>query len=196
MRTRRSRFWLRGLIAFSACLVLLGGVFLAIRGWDNIHVVVEGRVYRSAQLDPETLDRFIEEKGIRSILNLRGLHPNSQWYQQEMAVAQERGVIHSDRKLSALEPVAPETLDEITDWMDQTPKPLLIHCEGGADRTGLVVSAWLFARQGLAPAEAARHLALRYGHFPWLWSRTDAMDRSYWNYVAARGEITTRAERP
>jgi undecaprenyl-diphosphatase len=192
----RIRAWARGFAGIFAVLLLLGGMFLAVRGWNNIHVVEEERIYRSAQLDPETLGRFIEEHGIRSILNLRGRHPDSHWYQQETAVAQEHGVILYDRKLSALKPVAPETLDEIADCVDRAPKPLLIHCEGGADRTGLVVSAWLFASRHLPANAAAGQLSLRYGHFPWLWSDTDAMDHSYWDYVAARGGITTRAERP
>ncbi|WP_051202391.1 tyrosine-protein phosphatase [Desulfovibrio aminophilus] len=196
MTQSRIRSWARGLAAILAVLLFLGALFLAVRGWNNIHVVEEGRIYRSAQLDPETLGRFIEKHGIRSILNLRGRHPDSHWYQQETAVAREHGVVLYDRKLSALEPVAPGTLDEIMDCVDRTPKPLLIHCEGGADRTGLVVSAWLFASRHLPASDAAGQLSLRYGHFPWLWSDTDAMDHSYWDYVAARGGITTQAERP
>ena len=41
MTQSRIRSWTRGLAAIFAVLLLLGGTFLAVRGWNNIHVVIK-----------------------------------------------------------------------------------------------------------------------------------------------------------
>jgi undecaprenyl-diphosphatase len=69
--------------------------------------------------------------------------------------------------------------------VETAPKPVLIHCNAGADRTGLVAALYQ-VEHGVAPAQAAKELSLHYGHFPYLWSKTDAMDRSFAVFVAHR----------
>ncbi|MCB1125807.1 MAG: hypothetical protein KDM81_04880, partial [Verrucomicrobiae bacterium] len=61
----------------------------------------------------------------------------------------------------------------------------------GADRTGLVAALYCLIVKGEAPAEAARQLALGYGHVPLL--RTIAMDHCFWRLAEHRAE-TARAE--
>lgn len=178
--SRAGRLWLAAAVLL---LALSGGYWFGVRGADNLHTVEDGVLYRSAQMSGQTLDEVIRDKGIRSILNLRGAKPGSRWFQQEMAVTDARKVLHLDCKLSALHEVSPAALEEILRLVDAAPKPLLIHCEGGADRTGLVAAAWVFSREHARPEAAHEQLSLRYGHFPYLWSRSGAMDRSFWDYV-------------
>lgn len=139
---RRHNVWRPWLIATALLFVLSGGLWFGVRGPDNLHAVTEGTVYRSAQMSDATLARTIEDKGIKSIMNLRGEKPDSRWFQKEMAVARAHGVLHLEHKLSALEEVPTGELEEILAVMDRAPKPLLVHCEGGSDRTGLVAAAW------------------------------------------------------
>src|SRR5947209_4291769 len=73
----------------------------------------------------------------------------------------------------------------ILDIVRGAPKPLLIHCKSGADRTGLVAALYRYAEGGASAAEADRELSLAYGHFPYLTSRSGAMDDSFWAYVRA-----------
>jgi hypothetical protein len=61
----------------------------------------------------------------------------------------------------------------------------IIHCRGGADRSGLVAALCLFVDEGTSAKDADRQLSILYGHFPYLWSRTGAMDRSFWAFVAS-----------
>lgn len=182
--------WKRWLLAATLVLGLAGGFWFGVRGADNLHVVQEGVVYRSAQMNPDTLRRTIEDKGIRSVLNLRGEKPDSKWFQRETDAVRALGVQHLSHKLSALAEVSPEELEDILLTMDAAPKPLLVHCEGGSDRTGMVVAAWAFSREHQQPEVAHEQLSLRYGHFPYLWSNTDAMDHSFWNYVRQAGTGT------
>src|SRR5207237_10080268 len=119
---------------------------------------------------------------IKSVLNLRGAHAGQPWYDEEIAAAGELGLAHFDYPLSAKRFVTSQQIDDILDIMRQAPKPLLIHCKSGADRTGLVAALYRFAETGAAAADG--ELSLLYGHFPYLTSRTRAMDDSFWAYVA------------
>lgn len=175
--------WKRWFMVITVVLTLASGFWFGVRGADNLHVVQEGVVYRSAQMDPDTLRRTIVDKGIKSVLNLRGEKPDSHWYKKETGVTRSLGVQHLSHKLSALKEVSPEELESILLTIDAMPKPLLVHCVGGSDRTGLVVAAWVFSRKHQRPEAAHEQLSLRYGHFPYLWSSTDAMDHSFWNFV-------------
>jgi undecaprenyl-diphosphatase len=67
----------------------------------------------------------------------------------------------------------------------QAPKPILIHCNGGADRTALISAIYLYEIEGRTAAESSRALNPFYGHIPYLhWRYSIAMDRSYWRYVS------------
>jgi protein tyrosine/serine phosphatase len=144
----------------------------------NFHTVVKGEVYRSAQLNKAELAREIDARHIRSVLNLRGPHAGQQWYQDELAVSLEYGVAHYDIGISALKPVPAQKIAEILAVLRDAPKPILVHCESGADRTGFVSALYRYVINAQPAAVAERELSLRYGHFPYLTSRTGAMDES------------------
>ena len=149
----------------------------------NFQIVVPGKVYRSGQLTEGQWVSYLQKYAIKSLLNLRGEQRGSGWYQGEVRMAAQLGVTHYDVKLSAIREVESGTLSTILAIMRQAPKPLLIHCQSGADRSGLIAAVYLFAIEGQRAEAAAQQLSLFYGHFPYLWSRTGAMDRSFWRYV-------------
>jgi hypothetical protein len=49
--------------------------------------------------------------------------------------------------------------------LDRLPKPVLIHCHGGADRSGLAAAVYLLLYTDTPIDEARRQLSWRYGHF-------------------------------
>lgn len=51
------------------------------------------------------------------------------------------------------------------------PKPLLIHCESGADRSGLAAALYLAAISGAGEEVAEEQLGLKYGHISEPWGR-------------------------
>jgi protein tyrosine/serine phosphatase len=155
----------------------------------NFHVVSLGKVYRSGQMDEAQWTDYIQKYAIKSLLNLRGEHHSSPWYQQEIRVAEKLGVTHYDVKISANREVDNETLDAILATMRQAPKPILVHCQAGADRSSLIAAVYLFAVEGQLAEAATNQFSLLYGHFPYLLSRTGAMDRSFWRYVGNRSRL-------
>src|SRR5262245_63540089 len=66
----------------------------------NKHVVIPGRVYRSAQLNPGQLDRFVRKHHIRTVVNLRG-RPFSDWYPLQAQATQSFGISQEDVTTSA-----------------------------------------------------------------------------------------------
>lgn len=165
-------------------LAALVGLFASWLGWlhlsGNFHEVMEGELYRSAQMSPQDLTRWKAEYGIRSVINLRGENQNSGWYRDEIAAARELGLAHADFRMSARTAIDATEADRLVTLMREMPKPLLIHCASGADRTGLA-SALYVAALGQGDEEAAEwQLSPRYGHvgIPWL-SQAWPMDQSW-----------------
>lgn len=163
--------------------LVLGSYVGYIHEQGNFHTVVEQQVYRSRQLDKEELIHYIKTYQIKSILNLRGMNTGSDWYQDEIRITHELGVTHHDYGISANRDVSDEDLNAIVGIVRDAPKPILIHCKSGADRTSLIAALYLYRFEGRSPDDASDQLSILYGHFPFLWSTTDAMDRSYWRYV-------------
>ncbi|HZV34942.1 MAG TPA: dual specificity protein phosphatase family protein [Verrucomicrobiae bacterium] len=196
--------WMRYglLVLLTIVLFALGvGAFL----WNrfvlnhNFHVVSPGQVYRCGQLDVPDLTRVVQEHGIKSILNLRGGARTglTEWYRAETNAAWQLGVRYYDYELSASQELTEAQLDKIVNIMATAPKPLLIHCKSGADRTGLVGALYLYSFEGKPAKVADRELTMFYGHLPFF-QDTGAMDDSFWRYVGhhAPASAATRQEKP
>jgi len=147
--------------------------------------VAEGKLFRAAQLSSNHLKLLIRDEAIKTIINLRGENQQEEWYRAELAAAANLSVHYVNLPLSANEEPDDATLKTLIDTMRQATQPTLIHCEGGADRSGLASALYRLVIMGDTPEQAARQLSFRYGHFPWLISRTGAMDRAFWRVVNA-----------
>ncbi len=73
----------------------------------NEHTVIPGKVYRSAQLTQEKLQRVIAEKKIRTVINLRGCCPDMGWYMGDARATNATGISQEDLTFSAKRLPAP-----------------------------------------------------------------------------------------
>ena len=176
----------RGLAAiiFMACLPLLtvlipAGWAIAVRISGNVHEVVPGELYRSAQLSGPFLNKVVTRYGIRTVINLRGPNSESAWYRDEVAATSANHIAHIDIAMSANREPGTETIDQLIAAFKTASKPILVHCEAGADRSGLASAIYELMIEHRPASESNRQLSFYYGHFPWLWSRTGAMDRAF-----------------
>jgi protein tyrosine/serine phosphatase len=152
---------MRPLIYVIVCApILLGSIYVL--GRDNFHTVVTGEVYRSAQLSADSLEQYALENNIRSILNLRGASPQKEWYQAEKALSNRLNISHHDISLRAYELPSLFKIKELLEIMDQILKPYLIHCEGGADRTGLVSSLLLLLEGNQSLSQIEEQVSWKY----------------------------------
>lgn len=193
MNANRKRIakWLGGAVA--APVLALGIYALYQVATHNFHAVVPGQVYRSGQMDGVALQRAVQAHGLRSILNLRGSN-NAGWYRDEVATAAELNVPHFDRSLSSGQELTLAEMDDLVKLLRGAPKPVLIHCQGGADRSGLASALYEVAITHRAPGAAGGELTFWRGHVPLLRPRVLAMDRSFWNYVSNRVETAAAGE--
>lgn len=167
------RFILIGVPIF--CALYLGVLQLT----GNFHETIPGELYRSAQLRPGELAHYTQEYHIRSVLNLRGDNTNAPWYDTEVAEAKALGVKHLDFRMSAGRELTKDQAIELMAMMRDAPKPLLIHCRSGADRTGLAAALYM---AGVAKrSEWASELQLWpiYGHLPLSFISAFAMNRTF-----------------
>jgi len=189
--------WLvRGLIIAGVSVGLtaaaIAGYWGILQYEGNLHAVSVGVLYRSAQLSKNEIRGVVQEYAIKSVLNLRGAHEGQSWYDDEVAAAGELGLAHFDYPLSSKRFVTSRQIEEVLDIVRQAPKPLLIHCKSGADRSGLVAALYRFTETGASATEADRELSLAYGHFPYLTSRSGAMDDSFWAFVHSSARASDR----
>jgi protein tyrosine/serine phosphatase len=125
-------------------------------------------VSRSAQPYLGFRRAFLRSTGARSIVNLRGENPDWRWWHKEKAAARSEGIGHVDIRMSSRLIPARVTLAQLFQAFETAPKPLLLKCSGGQDRTGLAAGLYLVHAKGWgALAEAKSHLRfLPYLHHP------------------------------
>jgi len=120
---------------------------------------------------------YLKKYDIKSILNLRG-DIDKPWHKTELKILNKYDILDYDYGIGDRKVLTLKEMKDIVRLIKEAPKPLLIHCKAGADRTGLAVALYLYDMKKDENAED-ESLSLLYGHFPWLGSKTVAMNRSF-----------------
>jgi protein tyrosine phosphatase (PTP) superfamily phosphohydrolase (DUF442 family) len=170
--------------ALLACAAEVGRMIVS----RNQHALVPGRIYRSGQLPPHELEAYVRRHHIKTVINLRG-RPFDAWYPAEAQATQALGVSQEDVTTSANRLPAPGEVRRLIEIFDRSEHPLLIHCQQGADRTGLAAAMYLMLYTDADYATARRQCSPRFGHIPILTAA--AMDEffdQYEDWLQARGE--------
>lgn len=171
--SRGKRGWPAALRRTGKRLGLLAVGLLALTGLHagygqltgNFHEVIDGELYRSAQPDAQDIANYSDRYHIRTILNLRD-EARGDWYQQEKAAALAHGIRLVDYPLSSGRELSVKEAEKLADLMKGLPRPILIHCDHGANRTGLVSAIYHDAVAQTSDLTAQWQLSPWYGHFP------------------------------
>lgn len=177
MMYQRLKFSIAGL---TLSLLLSGGYFLYMEEQVNFHPITDGEAYRSAQMDRDELEYYIKKYNIRSIVNLRGENPDTPWYIKEEKVSAEHNVAHYDIALSASREPTDEEVRRLMEIFKSAPRPILIHCQGGADRSGLAAAMWKVMVDKEPKSDAGKQLSVLYGHIPM--GKKKAIDHFFENW--------------
>jgi protein tyrosine phosphatase (PTP) superfamily phosphohydrolase (DUF442 family) len=132
----------------------------------NFHTVKDEVMYRSAQPSGTDLRRVVAGYGIKSVINLRGAQPDKDWYDDEVEVSRELGLEQVDISMSAARLPHREDLIRLLDAFNGLPRPILVHCKAGADRTGEAVALFALDHLKWSKRKAAGQLHPYFGHVP------------------------------
>ncbi|MBB3772867.1 uncharacterized protein (TIGR01244 family) [Angulomicrobium tetraedrale] len=176
----RVRRWVRRVMGLGLTGFLIVGSYA---GWaygnGNLHTVLDGELYRSATLPPEQLREVLATRGIRTIINLRGPSEDSAWYREEAKIADAAGVRLVNLTWSARRELTDEQVRDYLATLADVPRPILVHCRSGADRTGLASALYLAVVKKADELTAESQLSLRFGHFSLPFMPFYAMDETF-----------------
>jgi len=175
-RRRPMRIWLASLVVVVA---MAGGALAATHLNNNFHTIVEGEAYRSAQPTPDEIRAYRDKYHIATIVNLRGAGPGEAWYDEEVRTANDLGIRHIDFPMNARTELTQQQSLALIALLQSAPKPVLIHCKEGSDRTGLASALYLAALAKAGEPASKAQLSVRYGHIAIPFVGTYEMDRSF-----------------
>lgn len=134
----------------------------------NFHWIEPGEAARSAQAYGGFLGPFLKAHGIRGLINLRGSNPGHFWWHYETRICARTGIVHCDVKLNSRQLPARATLVALMSAFDSVPRPFLLKCSGGQDRTSFAAALYLLHKRGWGELAAAEKQFARwpYLHLP------------------------------
>lgn len=139
----------------------LGGLWWSQQ--PNFHVVIPHQVFRSAQPTADQLRLYKDKYGIQTVINLRGTWEGKDWYDAEHRVGDEIGLDVLDINLINHQVPPVSELRKLVHALDEAPRPVLLHCRGGADRTALASAIARFLA-GDSIDQAKKEYSIVYGH--------------------------------
>jgi hypothetical protein len=166
----RKTHWLLPM-AIGALIAVLGTYAALCPGGPSKPVVLpvdSGVLYRSPQLSAEQLAEEIRSRGIKTVVNL-GSHANT-----DEPVCRELGVAYVECPVGDVwclcgqqapgqseMPAGPYDLTALWRLIDDpVARPVLIHCQGGIHRTGVVTAMYRIRYQGWRAEDAIREIDL------------------------------------
>lgn len=155
---------------------------------DNLGVFDDRRgaeLLRSRLPSPNDLVRLQEDRGVRTILSLNGDLDEEATYWEDVGPDEpargrrvnrrdfiaQRGLNHEVFRMSASRaPTDAELVGVFRVLLDDSKRPLLLHCQGGSDRTGIIAALYEIEFLGATKAEARGRMREH------LWLATDGTE--------------------
>lgn len=137
----------------------------AMHDHERLLVVDPGVLLRSRLLSAERLEEVLRERGVRTVVNLQPATINAlPWHAAEAEACWRAGAVLVDLPLEAETPPSPrEVARFLAVCDDPARRPVLVHCQHGVVRTGMLVAAYQIARLGWSNERALREMP-SFGH--------------------------------
>lgn len=148
--------------------------------FSNLHQI-SPEMWRSNQPSPRQIAAHAAERGIRTILNLRG--PSTQgYYLLEKEACAKAGIELVDFQVFSRDPPTREAIFAARDLFERIEYPALMHCKSGADRAGIMAVLYKLLRERVPFAEAVDQLSGKYLHIKH--GKTGVLDFFFEAYTA------------
>jgi len=165
----------------------------------RLRVVVPGVLYRSGQLSRSGLEEAIQRYGIRTVINLRDEEPDPKLDGiRQSRLCQELGAkyIHIQVDMPRLELLqkgeTPQAMAKFLRIMrDPRNHPVLLHCQAGLHRTGVLTAVYRMELQGWTVSEA-KHELRENGYGDWRCNVSSPAFRSYVHFyplIAGKSKV-------
>jgi len=125
----------------------------------NFHIVDNG-IWRSAQPSIESI-AVMKKHGLKTIINLRGSEENHLW---ERRICDSLGIQYFHYPMDGREVPDTARLNKILKVIEnQQNQPIMFHCLGGKDRTGIVTAIYRLKNSDVEFEEVHKEM-LMYGY--------------------------------
>lgn len=132
----------------------------------NFHWIKEGQAARSSQAFFGGLTGLMRRHGLKAIINLRGENADLSWWRYERRVCKNLGASHIDAQLSSRHLPTRAMLLRLTEAFATAPRPFLMKCSGGHDRTALAAALFLVHDDGWQSDAEKQFDEYLFGHKP------------------------------
>jgi protein tyrosine phosphatase (PTP) superfamily phosphohydrolase (DUF442 family) len=171
-------------------------VLLAAPGCGVLQVVDRSHdgepiLIRSPQPDSDDLRSLHERFGVKTVVNLRGESPGESWFEEERRGVEAIGARWVHLRTSGKREPGPELVQSFLELVeDERNWPIVIHCQGGVHRTGLLAALYRIQYQGWSPKQAIREMEDCY--FDWTVNDREALKRWLRGYQRDPGRQVVR----
>lgn len=119
-------------------------------GVPNLHQV-DAHIYRSAQPKADGMRKLEQALGVRTVINLRNFNSDKREIRGTGLALEEMDIntwnVHDDHVVRVLKILR-----------DRSRAPFLVHCQHGADRTGLMMAMYRMVEQGWSREDALHEM--------------------------------------
>ena len=166
---RRNRVWLSLLLICFTVSAIGWYAWNQSHHYRHLYTVKTGVLYRSGQLTRQGMLRVLYEKNIGTVINLRGPHrptgkdkvdweeelcfKNFTYYVALTMLPEEQRVHSPGEENKSLDEAVARFLDIMSDPVTY-PRPILIHCQTGKERTGVLAALYRIECQGWSKSHA------------------------------------------
>lgn len=147
--------------------------------FSNLHQI-SAEMWRSNQPSPRKVLQHARERGIRTILNLRGQSTKG-YYLLEKEACEQAGITLIDFQVFSRDTPTREALFAADKLFRTIEYPALMHCKSGADRAGLMAVLYKLLREKVPFAEAIQQLSFKYLHIKH--GKTGMLDAFFQSYA-------------
>ena len=130
--------------------------------FQNLHQI-SPEMWRSNQPNPRQVAEHAAQRGVRTIINLRGTSTKG-YYLLEKEACDAHGIALADFQVFSRDTPKVETILAAKDLFETIEYPALMHCKSGADRAGLMSALYMIFRRGMPVGKALEQLSGKFLH--------------------------------